>query len=178
MQCCCKFAVMLMLFVLSSVEMYVMAAVAAAAVIALCVRPSSKGEARQYLLAGVLCDFDGAGDNGLVMSAGDYALEQTILMECLDNGDVLLTRRGLAGMTDAGAVSLAISVIGYDVTIEERLVEKSGGQPVNTALFTFDFLAPERYHIHYISEQTASATAFTLHNRPGLHLSRSLRLNS
>jgi len=169
---------MLMLFVLSSVEIYVMAAVAAAAVIALCVKPSSRGEARQYLLAGVLCDFDGEVDAEFGMAAGDYALGQMVVMECLDNGNVLLTRRGLVGMTDSGAVSLAISVIGYDVTIEERLVEKSGGQSVNTALFTLDFLAPERYHIHYISWQTASATAFTLHNRPGLHLSRSLRLDS
>lgn len=165
-----------MLFVLSSVEMYVMAAVAAAAVIALCVKPSSKGEARQYLLGGVLCDFD--GDGGVEASDDDSAFGPTIIMECLDNGNVLLTRRGLSGMTDAGAVSLAISVVGYDVTIEERLVEKSGGLPVNTALFTLDFLAPERYHIHYISEQTASASAFTLHNRPGLHLSRTLRLDS
>lgn len=159
---------MITLFALSAVEIYVLLAVAAAAVVALCVKPSARGEAVTRLLAGRLCRLEDVP-----------AQTPSVDFECLDDGNVLLSRRGLKDLNESGAVSLVVTVIGFDVTVEERIVAGcDGGEPVDTALFTLDFLGPERYHIRYVSEPTASAASLTLHNRPGMHISRTLSLNS
>ena len=159
---------MITVFILSSVEIYVLLALLAAAVLALCMKPSQKGEAISHFLAGTLCQFE---DNGIDSPIIDF--------ECLESGNVLLTRRGLQKLTESSAVSLAITVIGFDVTIQERIVIGNGsGEPINTALFTLDFIGAERYHIHYISEPTSSAASLTLNNRPEMHVSRQLKLNS
>ncbi len=149
---------------INSVEFYVVAATVAAAVIALCSRPSSRGEARTHLLSGTLCDCEDANPN-----------VQALDITCHEDRSVALTRRGLDGMTTSGAVSLAVTVIGFDITIEERIVtDLRPGQPINTALFTIDFLASERYHIRYNSETTSGFIAFTLHNRPGMRVTKLL----
>lgn len=159
---------MILLFALSAVEIYVLLAVAAAAVVALCVRPSARGEAVTRLLAGRLCRLED-------VSADSPRVD----FECLDDGNVLLSRRGLKDMTESGAVSLAVTVIGFDVKVEERIVAGRGGDElVDTALFTIDFLGSERYHIRYVSEPTATAASLTLHNRPGMHVGRPLSVNS
>lgn len=159
---------MITVFLLSSVEIYVLLALLAAAVLALCMNPSKKGEAISHLLAGTFCQFE---DNGIDSPIIDF--------ECLESGNVLLTRRGLLNLTESSAVSLAITIIGFDITIQERIVIGNGsGEPINTALFTLDFIGAERYHIRYISEQTSSAASLTLNNRPEMHVSRQLKLNS
>lgn len=163
---------MITLFLLSSIEIYVIAVIVAAAVIALCVRPSGRGHAREYLLAGILC----APENEEAEVVRDTA---GLSVECLDNGDVLLTRFGLKGVTESGAVSLAVTVVGFDVTIEERIINGSAvDEPVDTALFTLDFLGRERYHVRYNSDPTSMAVAFTLSNRPGMNFVRELKINS
>lgn len=158
---------MITLFILTEVEIYVLAAVGAAAVIAFCAKPSAKGAARQHLLAGTLC-----------YAMCDEASDTVLDIECLDNGNVLLTRRGLRDLTDSDAVSLAVTIIGFDITIQERIIAGKPGDDINTALFTLDFLGFERYHLHYISEPTALSAAFTLSNRPGMRLSRKLTVLS
>lgn len=159
---------MIFLFTLSAVEVYVLLVVVAAAVVALCVKPSARGEAVVHLLAGKLCQLE---DMTSEMPSVDF--------ECADNGEVFLSRRGLKDLTESDAVSLVVTVIGFDVKIEERIVAgKPGDEPVDTALFTLDFLARERYHIRYISEPTATAASLTLHNRPGMHMGRQLLVNS
>ena len=65
----------------TSVEFYVMAAVAAAAVVGLCIKPSGRGAAKQYLLAGKLI-YDEPSDS------------PAIDLEVMDDGKVVLTRRG------------------------------------------------------------------------------------
>lgn len=163
---------MITLFLLTSVEIYVMATIFAAAVIAFCVRPSSRGQAREYLLEGILCQPDVSESESSRAGGG-------IAIECLENGDVLLTRYGLEGLTDTDAVSLAVTVIGFDITIEERIHRgTSVGQQINTALFTLDFLGHERYHLRYNSETTATALSLTLSNRAGMQLNRELKINS
>ncbi len=155
-------------FLLTSVEIYVLAAVAAAGVIALFVRPSRRGEARQYLLAGTLC----AVDDGI-------GREPSLRIECLAGGDVLLTRCGLPPVGVDGAVSLAVTVIGFDIEIEERIVDGSAmAQPVDMALFTLDFLGRDRYHVRYNSQPTAMAASFTLSNREGMSLVKTLTVSS
>lgn len=89
---------------------------------------------------------------------------------------MLLTRSGLAGLTSAGAVSLAVTVTGTDVAIEERITgATSPSEPVDTALFTLDFLRPGRYHVRYNSSSLGLFSAFTLSVRPGASLTRPLR---
>ena len=153
---------------LTSVEIYVLAALIAAGVIAWFVRPTMRGEAREYLLAGTLCMVDDSS-----------AHQPSLRIECTSDGSVLLTRCGLPGMTDDGAVSLAVSIIGFDVIVEERIVTGSiSGEPVNTALFTLDFLGRERYHVRYNSQPTSMAVSFTLSNRDGMSLVKPLKVSS
>lgn len=143
----------------TSVEFYVIAAVAAAAVVGLCVKPSRKGEARQYLLPGTLM-------------TDDDAREAEIRMEVTDDSKVVLTRGGLNGLIyPTGALSIVVNVAGFDVTVEERLTP---GYPADDsaapdcARFELDFLANERYHIKYMSEVTGLMAAFPLNVRPGI----------
>lgn len=159
-----KFALMITASFLTSVEFYVIAAVVAAAVIGYSVSPGAKGESRKYLLAGTLCKV-------IDTPVAAPALKVT----CLDNGDVLLTRSGISGVDDRGAVSLAVTVSGFDINIEEKIVTSaSGGEAIDTALFTFDFIGIERYHVHYNSPETGLFAAFTLNNRPGMQFSSPL----
>lgn len=153
---------------IDSVEFYVIAAVAAAAVIGLCVRPSGKGEARQYLLAGSL-EGDAAEDGE------DPGID--IMVD--DDGKVVITRRGLGGMVNSGgAVSLAVNVAGFDISIEERLTPGhivEGSPAPARASFILDTLGPEHYHLRYYSQALDRLAAIPLHVRPGIHISRPLK---
>lgn len=153
---------MLLYSFFSSVEFCVIMAVIAAAVVALACRPQARGEMLEYLLAG---NITRKGD------AGDAMVE----MKCLDSGIVMLQRSGIDGVTESGAVSLAIKCDGVNVMIEERLIP--GNQydmPIDTAIFTLDFLRPGRYHVRYNSDSSGLFAAFQLHVRPGIVASRML----
>ncbi|MCM1349323.1 MAG: hypothetical protein NC338_07920 [Firmicutes bacterium] len=147
----------------SSTEFYVMATMAAATVIGLCVKPPSRGPAVERLLAGTLCD----------TSCGEAT--PCIVLTCEEDGTVLLTRTGLQGLTSAGAVSLAATKIGTDITIEERITHTPGGSPIDSALFTLDIFTPGRYHIRYNSSSLGLFAAFILTVRPGNSVRRPLR---
>ncbi|MDE7025208.1 MAG: hypothetical protein K2O88_04925 [Paramuribaculum sp.] len=144
----------------TSVEFYVIATVVAAAVLGLCVKPQSKGPVRQHLLAGRL-------RNGEHKSPG-------LELMCREDGSVELLRTGVDDLTDAGAVSLAVSVSGFNITIKERVTLAECGEARNEALFVLDFLAPEYYHIRYESDDTSLFCAFTLHVRPGIKTRKEL----
>ncbi|MBQ7041717.1 MAG: hypothetical protein IJN66_03295 [Muribaculaceae bacterium] len=152
---------MILVEIFQTVEFYVIAVLVAAFVVALVVRPASRGEARQYLLAGDL------------MACGND--NPAITLTANDDGSVILTRYGIEGITSTGAVSLAVNVIGWDIVIEERLSEGfSDDAPIDTAVFRLDFLAPERYHIRYNSDLTGRFAATPFHNRPGYTTTRQL----
>ena len=140
------------------IEVYVILAVVAAAVIAAVSRPGGHGAVREHLLSGeLLPPMPGA--------PGDASVE----FRCLDSGQVVLLRHGLTDVYADGAVSLAIKVKGFDIEIEERITPGSPGcQPVADAMFALDFLAPEHYHVKYNSDRTGLFAAFTLHVRPGI----------
>ena len=147
--------------IFQTVEFYVIAVLVAAMIVALVARPASRGEARQYLLAG---DLKACGDDN-----------PAITLTAHDDGSVALTRHGIEGITSTGAVSLAVNVIGWDIVIEERLSEGfSDDAPIDTAVFRLDFLAPERYHIRYNSSATGRFVATPFHNRPGYTTTRPL----
>lgn len=138
--------------------------IAAAIVACLCV-PDRRSSAREFTYAGELDDDGTAGD-----------AEPTVGVECLDDGTVVLTRTGLRGLTDAGALSLAVTVIGFDIFIEERMTQgRVAGAPVNRATFMLDFAGRERYHLRYNSPATSTEASLTLNNRPGFNARRILK---
>lgn len=143
-----------------------MASVAAAAVLGLCVKPSQKGEARKLLLAGELRP----GDSD--------ATDPAVGLRVESDGTVTLCRRGLSGSVHAsGAVSLAVTVAGFDIIVEERIVQGHAVEDVpepDEAVFSLDFLGPEHYHMRYYSEATGGMAAIPLHVRPGIQVSRKL----
>ena len=144
----------------NTIEFYVIAGTLAAAAVALASIPGRRGEGRQHLVGGTL------GTSG----------NTTPGIECHvdENRRLHLRRTGLPrGVTDRGAVSLAVNVAGFDVVIEERITfDRRGTEEVDTADFVLDFLGPERYHIRYNSEPTSCFTAFTLPIREGISLRR------
>lgn len=150
------------LSIFQTTEFYVIATTLAAAIVAFVARPSQRGEARQHLLAGDLSFED------------EYA-QSAITLTALDNGTVVLQRHAIEGITTSGAVSLAITVIGTDIAIEERLSEGYATDPqIDTSTFYLEFLATERYHIKYNSDATGLFAAFTFSNRPGYKITKLL----
>ena len=146
---------------LSSIDFYVYATLVAAAIVAFLARPSERGEARQHLLAGEL-------SNATKRSWSDSnSAQPAISLIVRDDGAVVLFRHGIEGVSSSGAVSLAVTVIGFDITIEERIVPGNNlDDPIDTATFVLDFLAPDRYHLKYNSQATSSFVATTLLVRP------------
>ncbi len=150
----------------STVEFYVLLTLVAAAILALCARPSRRGEARQYFSTAILSSpVEGVGD------------EPHIEIFCRDNGTVAIVRRGLDHIYMSGTLAIAIEVIGFDVRINERI---TAGNPVDGAategVFILDFFAPEYYHIHYTADPTSRMAAFSLHVRPGLRSTHLLKM--
>lgn len=133
----------------ASTEFYVIASVLAAAILALCVKPASRGEVIEQLLEGTLCN------------TADENTSPRITMATNTDGKVMLTRSGLNGLTTHGAVSLVATRIGTDIIIEERIVQSSGGEPIDTALFTLDIMPAGRCHVKYNSDATGLFAAFT-----------------
>lgn len=146
---------------LGSIDFYVYATLVAAAIVAFLARPSERGEARQHLLAGEL-------SNATKRSWSDSnSAQPAISLIVRDDGAVVLFRHGIEGVSSSGAVSLAVTVIGFDITIEERIVPGNNlDDPIDTATFVLDFLAPDRYHLKYNSQATSSFVATTLLVRP------------
>lgn len=150
----------------NTIEFYVIAGALAAGAVAYAALPQRRGHARQYLMAGEL-----SGSADTLPQPHEPSIDVTVD----DHGQVTILRRGLPQITDAGAASLAINVIGFEVIIQERLTYGRGWPTVDTARFTLDFLGHERYKIRYTSEQdTGLLTAFTLNVTPGIHIHRRL----
>lgn len=151
-----------MLLFIDTPEFYVIAAVVAAMIVAFAAKPASRGEAVTHLLSGTLSNSE--------------STPPSISINARENGDVILTRRGLEGLGSMGAVSLAITIIGFDIIIEERFVASrlDGDTSVNTATFTLDFLARERYHIRYNADHCGLFASAQINNRPGWETTKEL----
>ncbi len=158
---------MIICSVFQSVEFYVLASVIAAAIVAFLSGNSSKGPAREYLLAGVI-----------TMEELDDS--PSVELICGEDGKVVLRRHGISGVDMSGAVSLAIEVIGFDVKIRERIVAgREHTEPINTASFILDFMGCEHYFISYESPLTSVSSplfaSLTLHNREGNRILKKLQ---
>lgn len=152
--------------VFQTVEFYVISVLVAAFVVAFLSKGAHIGPVREFLFAGVITrEFD---------SPREPALE----LICNDDGSVLLRRHGLLGVTDDGAVSLAVKLKGFDMTVQERTIQGRAGEPVDTASFVLDFMGAEHYFISYSTDLTGAdsprVTSFTLHNRAGNHVYKKL----
>lgn len=146
---------------LHTVEFYVIATLFAAMIVAFLARPSSRSEARQYFLAGDLSNESNRS------WCDEKNVQPSISMYVRDDGALVLTRHGLEGVSTSGAVSLAVTIVGFDITIEERIVQgNSLDEPIDAATFVLDFLAPERYYLKYNSSASSTFASATLILRP------------
>lgn len=153
---------MISLSIFNTVEFYVIVAVVAAAIVAAVSIPASKGEAKLHLLP-------------CILEPGDENVPAGLYFQCRDDGTVDVVRTGLRGVGPAGAVSMSVKVIGFDITIEERVTHSDTSQgEFHQAAFNMDFLAPEWYHIRFNSEDTGQFCACTLHVRPGLKMNKNM----
>ena len=137
----------------------VMLVVAAAIVVLIAGRRGSSA-IKQHLIAGSLTY--GAPDD-----------VPRIEVNCHDGNFVVVTRSGFADL-EPRAVSAAIEIKGFDITLKERITQ-GGAEPVDSANFLLDFLVDgERYHLHYISEITGRSAALSFHNVAGFNSLRQL----
>lgn len=148
----------------NSIEFYVIAGAIAAGAVAAAAIPQRRGQSVLHMAAGELSRSDDAAP-----------LPPAIDVEVGNDGIVKIRRTGLTNITDNGAASLAINVIGFDVNIEERLTPGNGAPGMDTAVFALDFFAPERYHVKYNSEDAGVFAAFTLNATPGIRIHRPLK---
>lgn len=146
---------------LQSVEFYVICAVVAAAVVAMAVKPADRRAVITHLLSGQLEPDDSEGEPRIELTVGD-------------DSKVRLVRYGVDYVGLEGAVSAAVSVNAFDVTVKERLVPGREGLAQRVkATFVLDFFGPERYHLRYEGEPELMAV-LTLAVRPGVSLTRQL----
>lgn len=153
---------MIILSIFQTVEFYIVAAFMAAAVVAAVSMPSRRSSARMYTYGGTLRTDAAMSDPGIVAQVND-------------SGELVIHRFGLDNLTESGAYSLAVTIIGFDVTIEERLTyDRRENNPVTAAYATLDCLGSERYHFLYKSEITGRSASFSLNIRPGNRIDRLL----
>lgn len=147
-----------------SIEFYVVAAMVAAMIVGFMAKPARKGAARQFLIEADL------------ISAGSTT--PMLKVEALGDGNVILRREGLQGVTSSGIVKMLVTIIGNDITIEESVAAGSAwSDDADTAVACLDMLGNDRYHLRYICDKTAGDRfcAFTLNNRPGFKSERALK---
>lgn len=144
---------------LHSTEFYVILFTAAAMIVGLLVKPRGRGQAETAFFTSTL--------------DRDVDTTPRIEFRCLDNGDVILRRCGLHGITASATVALAMTRIGFDLEIEERVTPGNPADtPVERATFTIKGLANERYHVRYNSSAFSTFLATSLPNRPGIAFTR------
>ena len=145
---------------LHSTEFLVIVLTLAALLVGLIVKPSRRGQAETSFARGELYP--------------DADPTPRLEFRVTSSGLLEISRCGLVGLTSADSVSIAITRIGFDLEIEERIVHNDGpaGFPIERAVFTLDNLAPERYHIRYNSSAYSTFLATSLTVRPGISFSR------
>lgn len=173
----------MLLSIFQTPEFYVITAGIAAAIVAYAALPSHRGPARQTLCAGTLL---------FGLPPSEPAIEVQV---DADGSNLTIRRLGLEGINADGAYSVAVTVAGFDITVNERLtpgrrvsvgrrsvgagitaLEAPDGadMPPTAAEVTITGFAPERYHFRYESEATGRSAAFYLTLTPGARATRLL----
>lgn len=162
---------MLLLSFYHSTEFYVLAALLAACVVAWFGVPKGRGEAVGHLLAGILGNEADPKADG-----ADDSHDGSLIVECRPDGTVRLVRTGLDGMTSSGAVSMAATLTGFELVINERRSPGYSNDPACTSVeWVLDFLGRERYTVRYLCEDSGAQCNFTFPVRDGLRLVRPIR---
>lgn len=157
---------------IGGVEICIMLLIVAAAVLATAIKPASTGHVMTYLYA---CDIIQSPPFAEINDDPTPSLR----LRVLDDMSVEVGRSGFGGLlTDRGAVSLAVTVKGTDITIEERITPGSGyylAEPV-VAVGRIDCLRPagRPLHVRYITASLSRETALPLSIAPGVEMSRKL----
>lgn len=132
----------------------------AALLVGLIVKPHQRGQAETSFATPVALD-------------RETDTTPRIELRCLNNGDIALIRSGLAGLTDSATIALAITRIGFDISIEERITPpQAPGATVERATFLLTDLGAERYHITYNAPTYSLFLATSITNRPGINIVR------
>lgn len=148
--------------IFNTVEFYIVTAFIAAAVVGYAALPSRRDPVRQLLVAGDLLD-------------GYAPSEPGIVARVADNGDLEIYRFGIDSLADTGAYSLAVTIIGFDITVDERITPgRRGTAAVTAARAAIGGLGAERYHFLYRSDATGRSASFSLNIRPGNRIERRL----
>lgn len=151
---------------IGEVEICVLLLILAAAVLALAIRLGARRPAETYFYSGDLTVTGSASPSISLAVDDDYR--------------AVLSRSGLEGMVNAdGAVSLAVTVAGTDVTIEERVVAGHMMAPdgiyPDSAIFYLDCLPPNtRVHLRYNSSASSRSASLTFTVKPGFRYSLNL----
>ena len=149
---------MILLSIFQTVEFYVITVFVSAAIVAVLAMPSRRSAAR----AGTLRSDLVPSEPGIVALVGN-------------DGTLAIHRFGIEGVWVSGAYSLAVTIIDFDVTIEERLTPGSNIDAEATAAYAvLDCFGAERYHFNYRSEATGRNAAFSLNIKPGNRIERLL----
>ncbi|WP_303676302.1 hypothetical protein [uncultured Muribaculum sp.] len=140
---------------IGTVELCVLGFIAAAAVIALIMKPGSRNEAVTEFAAGLL------SHEGVL--AGSFGIELT----CRDDYSTVITRQGFGGLLSSdGSVSLAITIISGHGTSDDT---------PDTATFTLTCLKPRlHYHLRYTSEALSRSVTMSFTVTPGLSIVKEL----
>lgn len=155
----------------TSTYTYILLFFVAAAFVAFVCRPRGRGEAVKRLYAGEL--ISDASDSPA--AAADNG--ECVHVHCMEGGKVLFERLGVENLTESGSVSLAVTFIGKDVEVVERIMPGyRDDAAVMGARFVIDMTGHEWRHIKWTNEDTGQWCAFSLHVRPGIdfcvHLKR------
>ncbi|MDE6192101.1 MAG: hypothetical protein K2G47_10875 [Muribaculum sp.] len=143
---------------IGAVEVCVLLFIVAAAVIALASRPGAKTEAETYFYAGEIC-VDNSCEPGLTITVDD-------------DYRTTIARHGLSGLT-GGAASIAVTVTGAEVYIEERItpgrLDPTDITPYG-AIFLLDCMPPNtRIHFRYNSSAESRSVSQTFTVKPGFN---------
>lgn len=148
---------------IGTVEVCVLLFIVAAAVIAMAVRPGGKSPAETYFYAGEL------------ISGEETVAGLTITVN--EDYRVTLVRHGLAGITGVdGAVSIAVTVTGTEIYVEERITPGRILSPEEnkseSALFFIDCLPPNtRIHFRYNASASSRSASLTFTVKPDFNYS-------
>ena len=149
---------------------YILLFFAAAAFVAYVARPRGRGEAEKRLVAGEL----------LPAQVGKDVTERTsqphLHVRCGGGGRVVIERLNVDGLTQSGAMSLAVTTIGKDVSIELRLSEGyRDDEPMRGARFELDLSGYEWRHVRWDEPESGLWCAFSLHVREGIDFAVELK---
>lgn len=152
---------MVLLGIFQTIEFYIITAFLAAAVVAFAAMPSKRGAARTFFFSCNLRTDAAPSEPGIVALVND-------------RGALEIHRFGIDGLATDGACSLAVTIIGFDVTIEERLTPGRDSEYATAAYAELDCFGAEHYHFNYRSDAIGRSAAFSLNIRPGNRVERLL----